>query len=141
MKVIESWEDYNRIALKQLKTFPGYVFYDPAWPLGNLFPCPVPNASIYALFVTYKEQLPPMFLTGGTVVNLPYPYYRAMIKNLAMELRAKYGINTYPGDPLPGQAKDSLRVLRGAGTQIANLQMPGDLVRPQLYNIFSDRNY
>lgn len=141
MKIITSWEDYNRIALKQLATFPGYVFYDPAWPLGNLFPWPVPNPSIYALFVTYKEQLPPMAYSPATKFNIPFVYYRAMVKNLALELRPKYGINTYPGDQLPGQAKDSLRAIRGGAVQIANLQMPGDLVRPQLYNIFSDRNY
>lgn len=141
MKIIQAREDYNRIALKQLQTFPGYVFYDTAWPLGYLFPWPVPQSAIYGLFVSIKNQLPPMFATLSVPLNIPYEYYRAMVKNLALELRAKYQIHTYPGDPLPGQAKDSLRVLRGANTQIGTLQMPGDLVRPQLYNIFSDRNY
>lgn len=141
MTIITSWEAYNRIALKQLVSFPGYLFYDTAWPLGNLYPWPVPQASIYELFVTIKNQLPPAFATSNAKFNIPYEYYRAMVKNLALELRTRYGINTFPGDSLPGQAKDSLRAVRGANTQIATLVMPGDLVRPQLYNIFSDRNY
>jgi hypothetical protein len=82
-----------------------------------------------------------MAASANAQFNLPFEYYRAMVKNTAMEMRTRYGVNTYPGDSLAGQAKDSLRVLRGANTAMANLQMPGDLVRPQLYNIFSDRNY
>jgi hypothetical protein len=64
-----------------------------------------------------------------------------MLYNLALRLRVKYSIPTFPGDQLPGQAAESLAVLRGANTQIAQLVMPGDLLSGQQYNIFSDRMY
>jgi hypothetical protein len=141
MTIIRSREDYNRIALKQLQSFPGYLFYDSGWPLGNLFPWPVPQAHIYELHVSVKEQLPPAFATQATVLSVPYEYYHAMVTNLALRLRPKYGIVAQQGDNLVMLAKDSLNAIKSGNTQISRLNIPGDLVRPQLYNIFSDRLY
>lgn len=141
MVILQSREDYNRIALKTLQSFPGYLFYDSAWPNGLLYPWPVPQPDIYELHVSVMSQLPVAFQTANAVIDLPYEYYAAMVTNLAVWLRSAYGVPTFPGDPLPGLAKNALNVLRGANTQIARLQVPGDLIRPQLYNIFSDRMY
>lgn len=143
LTLILAREDYDKIALKELTAGPsGYLFYDSAWPLGFLFPWPMLQANIYELHVTVRSQLPVMFPTFASVFStVPYEYYAAMMYNLALRLRPKYGIPTMPGDQLPGLAKDSLAVLRDSNAQIARLHMPGDLVRPQLYNIFSDRMY
>ncbi len=138
---LQSREDYNRIALKGLVSFPGWFFYDSAWPLGVIFPWPVPQASIYGLFISIMEQLPISFTTQAVKFNIPYEYYNAMLFNLALRLRPKYGITSGPGDHLPGLAKDSLNVLRGANAQIARLQMPADMQRAGIYNIFSDQVY
>jgi len=138
---IYSMEDYNRIALKGLSSFPGYFFYDTSWDVGLVYPWPIPQANIYALYVTVREQLPPMFATGSERLYLPYEYYNAIRLNLAVDLRPKYGMINNPGDPLPGRAKNALNTIRKANFQISRLQVPGDLVRPQLYNIFSDRMY
>jgi hypothetical protein len=35
--MIDAREDYARISLKTLSSFPEYAFYDSAYPLGNLF--------------------------------------------------------------------------------------------------------
>src|ERR1700749_5311714 len=51
MTLLQSREDYNRIALKTLQSFPGYLFYDSAWPIGVLYPWPIPQANIYELHV------------------------------------------------------------------------------------------
>lgn len=141
LQIMQSMEDYNRIALKQLQSFPGSVFLDSAWPLANLFCYPVPQASIYSLNLTVMEQMPSAFATAATALNLPFEYYSAMVSNLAMRLRGLYGISSFPGDPLPGMARNALNVLRGPNTQIARLQVPAQLTRPGIYNIFSDRNY
>lgn len=141
LSILQSKEDYNRIALKQLQSFPTIIFYDPAWPLGALYVWPVPQASIYAVHGTFKAQLPVKFLTLSDVFNIPFEYYNAMLYNLALRVRPKYGIRTFPGDLLPALAKDSLNTLRGANTAIASLTMPADLVRDGLYNIFSNRIY
>jgi hypothetical protein len=141
MRLIQTMNDYNRIALKKLQTFPGYLFYDPGWPLGTLYPWPVPQASIYALFVTFLEQLPPMFAGLAQTINLPFEYFDAVLANLALRLRSKYGLPTFPGDLLPGRAKETLQTLRKANTRITSLVMPNDLLTGQQYNIFSDRMY
>lgn len=141
LEIIQSWEDYSRIALKSLVSFPGAIFLDSSWPLGTLHVYPVPNANIYEVHVQIMEQLPPAFNTLGTALNIPYEYYAAILYNGAWRMRGPKRISTFPGDPLPGMAKDSLNVLRGANTQIARLVMPGGLLQGNQYNIFSDRFY
>ena len=143
LEILQSMEDYSRIALKQLVSFPGAIFLDTGWPLGTVFTYPVPQANIYALGLVVKEQLPSSFVAGGltTVLNLPYEYYSAILYNLALRLRNYFRIPTYAGDSLKALAKSSTNVLRGANTQIARLNMPTELVRGGIYNIFSDRTY
>ncbi len=141
LELVQSMEDYNRISLKGLVSFPGIAFYDPEWPLGKLYPWPIPNANIYAVGITIREQLPTQFASAGERFSLPYEYYGAIVPNLALRLRPKYQIPTYPGDPLPGIAKDALNVLRTSNAAISRLQVDPTLVRNGLYNIFNDRFY
>lgn len=141
MQILQSMEDYNRIALKSLQSFPGAVFLDSQWPLSTLFCYPVPQASIYSINVSVMEQLPAQFLTLASVVNLPYEYYSCILYNLALRLRSTFSIPSFPGDELPALAKNALNVVRGPNTQIARLVMPEQLTRPGIYNIFSDRDY
>jgi hypothetical protein len=138
---IFSMEDYNRIALKGLSSFPGYFFYDTSWDLGLLYVWPIPQAHIYEVHISAKEQLPPMFAMAANLLDIPWEYYNAMVLQLAIRLRPKYGILAQQGDTLSGQAKDALNTIKKSNFQIARLQTPGDLARPQLYNIFSDRMY
>jgi hypothetical protein len=141
LEILHSHEDYGRIALKGLVSFPGVIFYDPGIPFGYLYPWPIPQAAIYAIFIVIKEQLPTSFKTLATKFALPYEYYLAMTTNLAMRLRPKYGIGTYPGDQLPAIAKAALDSLRGANTAIAALTSDPASIRGGIYNIFSDRFY
>lgn len=140
LRLLQSREDYSRIALKQLVSFPGCVFLDSAWPLGVLYTYPIPQANIYALHIGVREQLPVSFALADKVI-LPYEYYSAMLYNLALRLRSAFQIPSYLGDELPGQAKAALDIIKGANVQIAALGMPAQLTRPGLYNVFSDRNY
>ena len=141
LELLISMEDYSRLTLKTLSSWTQCVFYDPGWPLGALYPWPIPTANIYGVGIVVKQQLPTKFATLATQISLPYEYYNAIVMNLAIRLRSMFSIGTYPGDPLPGLAKDSLNALRGANTKISRLTMPEQLTRPGLYNIFSDRSY
>ena len=38
LEILQSMEDYNRISLKSLSSFPGCIFMDPDWPLARIFP-------------------------------------------------------------------------------------------------------
>ena len=141
--ILQSQEDYNRIALKSLVSFPKYAYLQTNWPLANLFTYPVAQASIYAVYISIMAPLPPNFATAATVISLPYEYYAAMMYNLAVRLRAKYGIPTPPPqqDGLLGLARDALATLRNANAQIPLLEMPTELSRRGLYNIYSDQTY
>lgn len=142
LAIMQSREDYDKITLKTLKAGPGEaIFLDSAWPLGNVYVWPVPQAAIYEIHVTVREQLPTNAPSFAYTFTLPYEYYAAIMYNTAMRLRGPYQIATFPGDPLPGMARDSLAVLRGPNTQIAKLRMPTSIMRRGLYNIFSDRPY
>lgn len=147
LELLQSMEDYANISLKSIGSFPNCIYYDPAWPLGKLFIYPVPLPTIYAIHILVREQLPQNFSASAgntwltTRFNIPFEYYAAMLYNLALRLRPKYQLPSWPGDPLPGLAKDSLNVLRGANTQIARLSLPASLSRNGIYNIFNDRTY
>jgi hypothetical protein len=138
LRQIFSKEDYNLISLKSLQTFPDRFYYDPAWPLGVFYPYAVPQATIYQLFISIKEQMPLQFATQADVVIVPFVMHRAIRLNLALELMPKYGIRVKPGSLLPAQAKKALAVVRGAATQISRLGMPDGLPQSGQYNIFSD---
>ncbi len=140
LEILQSMEDYNRIALKGLSSFPGTVFMDPTWPLATVYPWPVPQASIYSTNITILAQLPQSFLTSAVKFNIPYEYYAAILYNLAIRCRARWQIGSFAGDELPNLAKQSLKTLRGANTAIARLTLP-DMNRTFIYNIFSDRYY
>jgi hypothetical protein len=136
LEILEAREDYNNIALKQLQSFPSYIFYDSDWPTGHIYPWPVPQSAIYEVFITYKETL--TAFTGLTQsIVLPDEYLAALMFNLAIRLYPQY---SRPPDPvIVGLASDALNTIRGANVQIARLQMPTDLVRPGIYNPYSDQ--
>jgi hypothetical protein len=141
LEVLSSRQDYDRIALKSMSTISSYVWYDPSFPLGTVYFWPVPPSAQYTMFISILEQLPVKFLTQAVVIVLPFEYYIAIVSNLAMRLRARFGIRTYPGDVLPGQAKSSLRTLMNSNVAIPELVMPRDLpgvTGGSGYNIFSD---
>lgn len=148
LEILQSMEDYNRIRLKSLVSFPQWVFYDPSSPLGTLYVIPVPNPAIYGIFITVSENLPRGFVASvgapkglATVLSLPDEYYPAILYNLALRLRSKYMIPTYPGDQLMALAKDSLAAMRASNTAIMRLVIPADMRMDNQYNIFNDQFY
>jgi len=142
LEILQSREDYDWITLKQLSAGPGEAaFLDSDWPLARLYVWPIPQAGRYELHISIHAQLQYQFTNVADNINLPFEYYNAMMLNLAMRLRPKYRMGTYPGDALPGLAKDSLAVIRAPNTQVARLRMPNVIKRRGQYNIFSDRPY
>jgi|SRR6185312_12013028 len=51
-----SYEDYIRIAVKDLQSLPDHFFYDAQYPLANLYIWPVGN-SLYELYILCQSQL------------------------------------------------------------------------------------
>lgn len=137
VKMLDAREDYARIALKSLASFPEWAFYDAAMPLGNLFYYPVPNNS-FELHILTMEQLP-QFPTPATAITLPPGYLAAIRYNLAVWLCGMYQIDA----PRSVQmlASGTKRVIKRMNTQIQAMTMPRGLGTSQKYNIYSDRPY
>lgn len=134
ISMIDAREDYSRISLKTLSSFPEWAFYDSAFPLGNLFLYPVPNSS-YELHIVTMDVLP-QFPTAATVINLP-PGYKAAIRfNLAVWLGGSYQLDV-PGS-IQKLAASTKRSIRRMNNQIPQLTMPRGLMTKSRYNIYSD---
>jgi len=138
LQILESREDYSRIRLKELQAISQYVFYDAGFPLGYVYPWPVLPANEYELHIGVKAQLS-QFATLADDFDFPPEYELAIVYNLCARLRPSYQL---PPDPsITALALDALNTIRNANAQVPRLRMPSNLIRPALYNIFSDQNY
>ena len=138
LQILESREDYSRIGLKQLSTIPQYIFFDAAFPLGVIYPWPVPLAVQYEIHIAVKAQLA-AFANLAQAINLPAIYGAALRYNLGATIRPLYQL---PPDPtLTALALSSLNTIKNANAQVPRLRMPRGLIRMGLYNPFSDRLY
>lgn len=136
LDLISSREDYSRIRLKSMGTWPSCVFYDSGWPLGTVYAWPVPAANLYELHILVKAQL--TAFTGLTQsINFPPEYEVALSYNLQRRMRAAYRM---PADEeINALAKDGLNVLRLANTQVPALRMPRSVIgRGRAYNVYAD---
>lgn len=138
LSLLESWEDYNRIGLKQLTTIPQFIFYDPGYPLGTIYPWPVMQPTQYSLHVLVKSQLS-QFANLADAIDLPSQYFGALRYNLACRVRPMYQL---PPDPqVIALATDSLSTIRNMNAAVPRLRMPAGIGRGTKYNIYSDSNY
>ena len=135
--VLDSREDYSRIALKSLQSFPGWAYYDAAYPLGNLIFYPVPN-NAFELHVVTMEALP-QFDVPAQTISLPPEYIAAIRYNLALYLAPSYQLD--PQRALVALASNAKRVVKRMNTQIQAMQMPRGLGSRQRFNIFSGNSY
>lgn len=128
MEITASREDYNKIALKKLSTFPSAVFYDSAWPVGNAYFWPIPTSGMFELHLTVKSALQALAnLTD--VINLPPEYMKALRYGLAVEASILYGQEMKPA--LVGSYRVALETIRTANLQISVLSMPAGLAGRQ----------
>lgn len=132
---IGSREDYNRIALKTVGTWPGWYWYDAAYPLGVIYPWPVPSAS-GALHFSLKQPLT-HFPDLTTDIAFPPVYVNALRWCGAQRVRPMYQL---PADPqIDRLAKAALEAVRGPNIQMPVLGMPRGIPTPgRRYSIFSD---
>jgi hypothetical protein len=119
--IIQSHEDYSRITVKSIGSIAWRIFYDPVWPVGVLFPWPVPQAGMYELHVGFKVVLP-RFSSLQQSINFPPEYEAALNWCGARRVRASYQM---PADPtIDALARDALNTLRLANSAVGILRMP-----------------
>lgn len=129
-------QDYNRIKLKTMGTWPSVCFYDAAYPTGLLYVWPIPAAAIYDIHITTKEVISE--ITNPTQpINLPRVYRNALFWNLVVSLRELYQMEPTPTSV--AKAKGALATLRQANIQVPRAQIDATLLRGgSIYNIYSD---
>ena len=121
IEIIQSHEDYSRITVKNIGSIAWRIFYDPVWPVGLLFPWPIPQSGLYEIHVGFKVVLP-RFAALQDRVNFPPEYEAALNWCLARRLRASYQM---PADPtVDSLARDALNTLRLANSAVGVLRMP-----------------
>jgi hypothetical protein len=133
-------EDYAAIRLKTLGTFSAAVFYDPGWPIGKLFPWPIPQSAIYELHVLVKQTLP-RFPSLQAQVTFPDEYSAALEWCLARRYKEAFQMPaTATCNELAAQGKNTIRK---ANTQIPVLRYGRDVPGTgggSNYNFRSDSN-
>ncbi len=137
LEVIDAHEDYAAIRLKTLGTFSGAVFYDPQFPVGYLFPWPIPQQGIYELHILVKQTLQ-RFVNLNQAIIFPPEFEAALEWCIARRLRVA---NQMPPDPALNElAAQGKNIIRKANAQIPTLRMPRELDRPgdRAYNYRSD---
>lgn len=121
LSIVPSYEDYAQITLKTLNTNISYcVFYDSGYPLGRVYPYPIPSSG-YSLHLIVKDQLTAFTNLAQTIV-LPPEYSAALRYTLCCWLRPSYGLD--PDPQVVALAKAALQVIRGANVQIPLLSPP-----------------
>ena len=136
LQLLFSYEDYARITLKSLVSFSQCIFYDSAWPMGRIYPWPIPQANLYEVHIILKHVLDE-FADLTSSFDFPPEYLAALHYNMVIRLRAAYRMPEYPG--FNYLSKDAMQTIRAANAQIPSLVMPDNLVRPGVYNIYSDQ--
>lgn len=95
MDVIQ-YDDYNAIRLKTLSTnFPNYIYYQPSFPIGEIYIYPVftPNdpATIGPAYITLTSWKPlPIIVDPTATLEFPPGYWEAIVFNLAVRLAEEY---------------------------------------------------
>jgi hypothetical protein len=136
LRLIFAKEDYDRITLKDLNTYPGAVFYDNLWTggVGNVYVWPIPSAT-YRIYLTIKTDLGwPGDIDSD--FDLPLEYEEAIHYNLALRLCSGYQLQ--PQDETKRLARASLNTIKVSNTQVPRLQMPASLLGTNRgFNIFN----
>jgi hypothetical protein len=122
LEMLFSREDYARIRLKFLGSWPQCIYYDRGFPTGNIYVWPLPN-STFELHLLVMQQLQ-SFATINDTINLPLIYQRLFIYQIAMIAYAQYGL---PPNPIVVQTlKKTLSRLRAMNAEVPRL-VTGDI--------------
>ncbi|MBS1093838.1 hypothetical protein [Gluconobacter wancherniae] len=125
LSIIQAYEDYATIGLKALRTWPSFCHYNPAYPLGEFRPWPIPAAGIWEFHLVFKQPLQ-SGLKPADPINLPPEYWDAIMWTLAARIAPSYGQEA--SSTVTALAKSALNTIRTSNTQIPTLEMPAILI-------------
>lgn len=125
LHIIQSFDDYQAIALKSSVGFPSAVHYQATFPLGRLYVYPVPSSG--EILITLREEFTEYTSTASDLA-LPNKYRMAVRFSLAELLKVSYPDATGRPDIMQAAMK-ARRILKRSNVRIAPLKMPAELVR------------
>ncbi len=139
LELLNAYEDYVRIAVKNIPSFAQYCFYDAAYPVGNIYFWPVPYSDQFTLHVLVKEPLG-QFAGLSQEIALPPDYLEAVLYNLVVRLKPMYGMA--PDQTVTGLAKSALNTIQNSNAQVPRMRLDKRLSGSgrTFYNAFSDNN-
>lgn len=135
LNIIYSREEWQRISVKGLTSYPTHVFMDTGYPLSTVYPWPIPNASVYTLILTVQMELA-AFTNITENVNLPGIYESMLHANLALRLTVNTGDMQVP-PALLAQAKFTRGLVRRRNLQMPRMRMPAGVPRRSGFNIYT----
>jgi hypothetical protein len=123
---IASREEWGRVSLKFLRSWPSSFFYDPALPNGGIYIWPVPMQKLFDLYFMVPTDIRVSLLPDTDLDKyLPAETDEALVYNLAMRLRLNYQLPPDPG--LAAAARATLNTLRQTNYTPSHLGMPAGL--------------
>lgn len=137
MQVI-GYDDYNDIRLKTLQTnFPSYCYYEPAFPLANLYVYPVCAVNNESITLTSWKPLA-MIADPTATVSLPPGYWEALVFNLAVRIAEEYQFDMRP--TTIALAESSLKKIKRLNQRTLTLQTDVALMNTSQmrYSIYAD---
>lgn len=137
MQVI-GYDDYNDIRLKTLQTnFPSYCYYEPAFPLANLYVYPVCAVNNESITLTSWKPLA-MIADPTATISLPPGYWEALVFNLAVRIAEEYQFDMRP--TTIAIAESSLKKIKRMNQRTLTLQTDVALMNTSQmrYSIYAD---
>lgn len=128
MRILGSRQEYDRLSLKFLQSWPAAIYYDPVLGNANLFIWPIPVQNLFSLYIAWQTAID-MAGEEGLAVDLedyvPVETQEAIIYNLALRLITNYKL---PPDPsIQAAARATLNTLRQTNFALQPLRIPQSL--------------
>lgn len=135
LSILEAYEDWQQISVKENTGPPTLLFYDTGWPVGRIFIWPIAQANQYQLRILIKEELQ-QFTSLTEQINLPPEYESALNWNLALRCTPMTG--DLKVDPVvAAEAKASRALILSSNAQTRRLYMPAGIPNRGWYNPIS----
>lgn len=128
MRIIQSRQDYDRISLKSLQSWPSAIYYDPTIPNATMYIWPIPIQNLFSLYIAWQTAIDvagEQGLATDLETLLPAETQEAIIYNLAQRLITNYKLP--PDANVADMAKATLNTLRQVNFAIPESQIPESL--------------
>lgn len=120
VKILRDRAAYDAISLKSTQsTYPEYLFYDPAYPLGVLYAYPVPSSALTLRLNSWQTLQ--NFAALTTDLALPPGYQYTIENNLACELEPIFGV------PVPPRVERNAMLSRNGMMRINHVPVTSNL--------------